>query len=35
MKNKTIVGYYWDGTNHYTIYKDTYGNTKMVLGKSK
>ena len=35
MKNKTIVGYYWDGINHYPIYEDDHGNTKMVLDKSK
>jgi hypothetical protein len=35
MKNKTIVGYYWDGTNHYTIYEDKHGNSTMVLDKSK
>jgi hypothetical protein len=35
MKNKTIVGYYWDGTNHYTIYEDNHGNSTMVLDKSK
>jgi hypothetical protein len=34
-ENKTIVGYYWDGTNHYIIYEDDHGNTKMVLDKSK
>jgi len=27
----TIVGYYWDGKEHYVIYQDEYGNTKMVL----
>jgi hypothetical protein len=33
MKNKTIVGYYWDGTNHYTIYEDNHGNTKNGFGQ--
>jgi hypothetical protein len=28
---KTIVGYYWDGKEHYVIYQDEDGNTNMVL----
>jgi len=28
---KHIVGYYWDGKEHYVIYQDEDGNTKMVL----
>ena len=35
MENMQIDGYYWDGTNHYIIYEDDHGNTKMVLDKSK
>jgi len=28
---KHIVGYYWDGKEHYVIYQDENGNTNMVL----
>jgi hypothetical protein len=27
----TVTGYYWDGKNHYVIYENKNGNTKMVL----
>jgi hypothetical protein len=27
----TIAGYYWDGKEHYVIYQNEDGNTKMVL----
>ena len=30
MKNKEIVGYYWDGKDRYILYKDDNGYTKMV-----
>jgi hypothetical protein len=33
MENMKIDGYYWDGTNHYIIYKDKYGHLKMVKRK--
>jgi hypothetical protein len=35
MKNKEIVGYYWDGKNQYIIYKDDNGYTEMVLESNK
>jgi hypothetical protein len=35
MENMQIDGYYWDGTDHYIIYKDDNGNSKMVLDKSE
>ena len=30
-----IVGYYFDGKDHYVIYQDGDGNTKMVLESNK
>jgi hypothetical protein len=27
----TIAGYYWNGKEHYVIYQNKQGNTKMVL----
>jgi hypothetical protein len=27
----TIAGYYWNGKEHYVIYQNEHGNTKMVL----
>lgn len=30
MENMQIDGYYWDGTDHYIIYKDDNGNSIMV-----
>jgi hypothetical protein len=27
----TVTGYYWDGKNHYVIYENENGDTKMVL----
>jgi hypothetical protein len=30
-----IVGYYYDGKDHYVIYQDEDGNTKMVLESNK
>ena len=35
MKNKEIVGYYWDGKDRYIIYKDDNGYTEMVLESNK
>ncbi len=31
----TITGYYWDGKDHYVIYENGNGHTKMVLESSK
>jgi hypothetical protein len=28
----TIAGYYWNGKEHYVIYQNEQGNTKMVFG---
>ena len=30
-----IVGYYFDGKDHYVIYQDEKGNSKMVLESNK
>jgi hypothetical protein len=30
-----IIGYYWDGKEHYVIYQDEDGNTNMVLESSR
>ena len=32
---KKIVGYYYDGKDHYVIHQDEDGNTKMVLESNK
>jgi len=32
---KELVGYYWDGKDHYVIYQDENGNTQMVLDKNR
>jgi hypothetical protein len=29
----TVAGYYWDGKNHYVIYENKNGNTKLILEK--
>jgi hypothetical protein len=29
----TVTGYYWDGKNHYVIYENKNGNTKLILEK--
>ena len=31
----TIAGYYWDGKEHYVIYQNEDGHTKMVLDQSR
>jgi len=32
---KQVIGYYWDGKDHYVIYQYENGTTKMVLDQSK
>ena len=32
---KELVGYYWDGKDHYVIYQNEKGNTHMVLESHK
>ena len=31
----TIIGYYWDGKQHYVIYQNEDGQTKMESGSKK